>query len=58
MSMEEILPIFKIAKEHQDFQPDIYIVALQEIVVLNAKNCMIKDNKRIELWRKYLEDAL
>lgn len=52
------MPLFEIDKAHQSFSPDIYVVALQEIVTLNAKSCLFKDNKRIDLWRKYLVEAL
>jgi hypothetical protein len=38
--------------------PDIYVVALQEIVKLNAKNCLMKDTKKIELWRTMLTKVL
>ena len=56
-SIEELFPIFEVndpkSIEH-GFLPDVYVVALQEMVTLNAKNCFIKDNKRIELWRSRL----
>ena len=57
-SVDDIIPIFQIKEEHKTFSPDIYIIALQEIVKLNAKNCLIQDNERINMWRKLLEDAL
>jgi hypothetical protein len=42
----------------EDFDPDIYIIALQEMVPLNAMNVMKKDHKRIEQWRALLVEAL
>ena len=52
--MHELLPIFFTT----DFQPDIYVVSMQEIVPLNAMNVMKKDHKRIEQWRALLVEAL
>lgn len=60
-SLEDLLPIFEIRDQksiREEFVPGIYIVALQEIVKLNAKNCLLKDNKRIELWRTMLTKVL
>lgn len=41
----ELLPLFE---TNSDFEPDIYIIGLQEIVALNAKNCLKKDTKRVD----------
>jgi hypothetical protein len=60
-SVQELLPIFHVndqASIDQGFEPDIYIVAMQEIVPLNAMSVMKKDHKKIEEWRKLLEEAL
>lgn len=60
-SLEDLLPIFEIRDQksiNEGFVPDIYVVALQEIVTLNAKNCLMKDNKKIELWRTMLTKVL
>lgn len=60
-SYEELLPCFEIKDQkslESGFMPDIYIIGLQEIVTLNAKNCLIKDSKRIELWRSMLTQAI
>ena len=44
-SSSELLPMFQ---TEGDFEPDIYIVGLQEIVALNPKNCLKKDTKRVD----------
>ena len=54
-SIDELLPLFQ---TDNSFQPDIYVVALQEIVQLNAKNCLKKDTKRLDYWRKTLTETL
>lgn len=36
----------------------MYIIALQEMVVLNAKNMMITNKKKLEMWRAMLTKAL
>ena len=36
----------------------MYIVALQEMVSLNAKNMMIKNNKKLEMWRAMLTKVM
>ena len=53
-TVHELLPIFYSV----DFEPDIYVVSMQEIVPLNAMNVMKKDHKRIEQWRALLVEAL
>jgi len=52
----ELLPIFELEDDY--FEPDVYVVGLQEMVPLNAKNCLLKDTKRLELWRTMLVEAL
>jgi hypothetical protein len=59
--VQELLPIFNVSDQgciEQGFEPDIYVIAMQEIVPLNAMNVMKKDHKKIEQWRKLLEEAL
>lgn len=63
-SWEELLPIFEIkntvnmrgSMEQQivSYVPDMYIIALQEMVCLNAKNMMITNKKKLEEWRARL----
>lgn len=63
-SWEELLPIFEIKNMqniHGSFHnqivsyvPDMYIIALQEMVSLNAKNIMITNKKKLEEWRARL----
>ena len=60
-SIEELMPLFEVtdpASIDAGFNPDIYVIGLQEIVKLNAKNCLIKDKKRIELWSTLLDKTL
>lgn len=52
----ELLPMFELEDDY--FEPDVYVVGLQEMVPLNAKNCLLKDTKRLELWRTMLVEAL
>jgi hypothetical protein len=42
----------------QGFAPDIYVIALQEMVKLNTKNCLFKDKKKVDCWGEILSDAL
>ena len=48
-SSNELIPLFD--TNNKDFEPDIYVIGLQEIVALNAKNCLKKDTKRVDQWR-------
>jgi len=59
-SSSELKDLFNITPEEvrRGFDPDIYVIGLQEIVKLNAKNCFIKDNKRVQAWRDYLIEIL
>mmetsp|Transcript_16082 Transcript_16082/g.27153 ORF Transcript_16082/g.27153 Transcript_16082/m.27153 type:complete len:319 (-) Transcript_16082:43-999(-) len=50
--------MFLVSREHSNFSPDIYVVGLQEIVKLNAKNCLIKDTDTINKWREMLENVM
>ena len=58
--VQDIASLFTVSKERirEGFNPDIYVIGLQEIVKLNARNCFIKDTKRINLWREYLTKAI
>ena len=38
--------------------PHIYVVGLQEIVKLNAKNILKKDKKKVELWTTMLNQTI
>jgi hypothetical protein len=44
-SSDELLPLFE---TKSDFEPDIYVIGLQEIVTLNAKNCLKMDTKKVD----------
>lgn len=44
-SSSELLPLFE---TKSDFEPDIYVIGLQEIVALNPKNCLKQDTKKID----------
>jgi hypothetical protein len=60
-SLDELLPLFKIYDSDitkKSFKPHIYIIGLQEIVALNAKNIFMKDKKKVTNWTKILNDAL
>lgn len=50
----ELMNLFDIPEANQGFTPDLYIIGLQEIVKLNAKNIMIKDKKKVGQWRALL----
>lgn len=55
------MPIFEVKSTGDDeprFVPDMYIVALQEMVSLNAKNMMITNKKKLEMWRAMLTKAM
>jgi hypothetical protein len=50
-SVQELLSIFHVSDQASidlGFEPDIYVVAMQEIVPLNAYSIMKKDHKKIE----------
>ena len=60
-SVEELLPIFEInnpQSQQVGFAPDMYIIALQEMVSLNAKNVMITNKKKLDMWRAMLTKAM
>ena len=55
-SLEELVPLF--LPHEPSPKPNIYIVGLQEIVKLNAKNIFKKDKKKVELWTTMLNQTI
>eukprot|EP01083_Nonionella_stella_P014314 40230_1 len=43
---------------HQDFDTDICVVGLEEVVELNAKNVIIDDDRNDNLWKKKIQAIL